>query len=116
MTDRPRAYVAGPLFDEGERWFIEQIEQLVADAGFETFLPHRDNPPKDLEAETGIAKTTLPELIDNMPAELIIDRQLFNCWQRARHVETVQIVNGLVPGQLTKALAGEPVGTIITRA
>ncbi len=43
----PRAYVAGPLFDEGERWWIEQIDQLVADAGFITFLPHRDNPPKD---------------------------------------------------------------------
>ncbi|CAB4336893.1 MAG: nucleoside 2-deoxyribosyltransferase [Actinobacteria bacterium] len=43
----PRVYVAGPLFDEGERWFIEKVESLVASAGFETFLPHRDNPPKD---------------------------------------------------------------------
>ena len=42
-----KAYVAGPLFDEGERWWIEKVEQLVAQAGFETFLPHRDNPPKD---------------------------------------------------------------------
>jgi len=42
-----RAYIAGPLFDEGERWWIESVERLVADAGFETFLPHRDNPPKD---------------------------------------------------------------------
>jgi nucleoside 2-deoxyribosyltransferase len=43
---KPRAYLAGPLFDEGERWFIEKIEKLVSDQGFETFLPHRDNPPK----------------------------------------------------------------------
>ena len=42
-----RAYVAGPLFDDGERWFLEQIDELVAAAGFDTFLPHRDNPPKD---------------------------------------------------------------------
>ena len=42
-----KAYVAGPLFDEGERWWIETVEQLVAAAGFDTFLPHRDNPPKD---------------------------------------------------------------------
>ena len=42
----PRAYIAGPLFDEGERWFIEKVDSLVADAGFTTFLPHRDNPPK----------------------------------------------------------------------
>ena len=42
-----RAYIAGPLFDEGERWWIEKIDQTVAAAGFSTFLPHRDNPPKD---------------------------------------------------------------------
>ena len=41
-----KAYVTGPLFDEGERWWIEQIEQVVAGAGFTTFLPHRDNPTK----------------------------------------------------------------------
>lgn len=42
----PYVYVAGPLFDEGERWWIEQVESAVAEAGCETFLPHRDNPPK----------------------------------------------------------------------
>ena len=41
-----KAYIAGPLFDEGERWWIESVEALVAQAGFETFLPHRDNPLK----------------------------------------------------------------------
>lgn len=40
------AYVAGPLFDEGERWRMEQLDALVASCGFETFLPHRDGPPK----------------------------------------------------------------------
>ena len=42
-----RAYVAGPLFDEGERYWIETVDRVVAEAGFVTFLPHRDNPPKD---------------------------------------------------------------------
>jgi nucleoside 2-deoxyribosyltransferase len=42
-----KAYVAGPLFDEGERWWIEKVEQVVVEAGFTTFLPHRDNPTKD---------------------------------------------------------------------
>ena len=46
-TTAPRAYIAGPLFDEGERWWIEKVESLVASCGFVTFLPHRDNPPKD---------------------------------------------------------------------
>ena len=42
----PLVYVAGPLFDEGERWWIELVEQTVVAAGFSTFLPHRDNPVK----------------------------------------------------------------------
>ena len=46
-VNAPRVYVAGPLFDEGERWWIERVEALVAEEGFITFLPHRDNPPKD---------------------------------------------------------------------
>jgi molybdenum storage protein len=27
---------------------------------------------------------------------------------------SIQVINGLVPGNLTRALAGEPVGTVIT--
>ena len=46
MSKAPYAYIAGPLFDEGERWFIEKVDALVAARGFDTFLPHRDNPPK----------------------------------------------------------------------
>ena len=46
MSNKPYVYVAGPLFDEGERWFIENVDALVQDCGFDTFLPHRDNPPK----------------------------------------------------------------------
>ena len=42
-------YVAGPLFDEGERWWIEQIEQTITEIGFNTFQPHRDNPEKTSE-------------------------------------------------------------------
>lgn len=53
MADRPRAYIAGPLFDEGERWWIEKVDALVADLGFETFLPHRDNPEKTAD-NTGL--------------------------------------------------------------
>ena len=42
----PLVYVAGPLFDEGERWWIETIEARIASLGVATFLPHRDNPDK----------------------------------------------------------------------
>jgi molybdenum storage protein len=33
---------------------------------------------------------------------------------RARHIRSIQVINGLRPGNLTRALAGEHVGTIIT--
>lgn len=74
-----------------------------------------DKDPKKHSDARHIKRTTLPELLSNMPSELILDHQLFTTWARSRHVEQIQIVNGLVPGQLTKALAGEPVGTVITR-
>jgi len=32
---------------------------------------------------------------------------------RARNIHEIQFVNGLKPGQLTAALDGEPVGTVI---
>jgi molybdenum storage protein len=74
-----------------------------------------DKDPKKHEGAKHIPRITLEALLANMPEELVVDRQLFTTWKGARHVEQIQIVNGLVPGQLTKALAGEPVGTVITR-
>jgi molybdenum storage protein len=74
-----------------------------------------DKDPKKHSDAKLIKHTTLDALMKNLPEELILDRALFTTWQRARHIEHVQIVNGLVPGQLTKALAGEPVGTVIVK-
>ncbi len=74
-----------------------------------------DKDPKKHEGAKHIAKATLEDLMKDLPKELILDEQLFKVWQKARHVKTVQIVNGLVPGQLTQALAGEPVGTVLTK-
>jgi molybdenum storage protein len=74
-----------------------------------------DKDPKKHDDAKHIPRITLEELSANMPEELILDRQLFDSWKDGRHIEEIQIVNGLVPGQLTRALAGEPVGTVITR-
>ncbi len=35
-------YVAGPLFNSHERWFIEQIAAALEKEGYKTFVPHRD--------------------------------------------------------------------------
>lgn len=74
-----------------------------------------DKDPKHHADATFIPEITLAELAANMPEELILDRQVFEAWKDARHVQRIQIVNGLVPGQLTKALDGENVGTVITK-
>jgi nucleoside 2-deoxyribosyltransferase len=35
-------YVAGPLFNMHERWYLERITEALEGAGYRTFLPHRD--------------------------------------------------------------------------
>jgi molybdenum storage protein len=74
-----------------------------------------DKDPKQHADAKLIPKITYEDLMKNLPEELCLDKQLFTAWDNARHVERVQIVNGLKPGQLTRALAGEDVGTVITR-
>ncbi len=41
------------------------------------------------------------------------DRAMLEVMATARHLERVQVVNGLVPGRITAALRGEHVGTLI---
>lgn len=36
------AYIAGPLFSEGERSFLEKVDKICREKGLETYLPHRD--------------------------------------------------------------------------
>lgn len=35
-------YVAGPLFNTHERWYLERIAERLESEGYRTFLPHRD--------------------------------------------------------------------------
>lgn len=35
-------YIAGPLFNTHERWYLERIAEVLEEAGYETFLPHRE--------------------------------------------------------------------------
>ncbi|MCX5742537.1 MAG: uridine kinase [Proteobacteria bacterium] len=57
----------------------------------------------------------LEHLLNNLPAELPIDLAVFQSWKDSKNLERIQIINGLVPGQLTAALRGEDVGTVITK-
>ena len=48
--------------------------------------------------------------------DLVVERAVLEMMLNARHIREIQFVNGLKPGQLTAALDGEPVGTIIYNA
>ena len=37
-----KCYIAGPLFTEGDRWYLEKIDKVCADLNISTYLPHRD--------------------------------------------------------------------------
>ena len=46
-------------------------------------------------------------------ATLPVEPVVLDLITRAKLAKQIRIVNGLVPGNLTRALAGEPVGTLI---
>ncbi len=45
--------------------------------------------------------------------DLIIERPCLDILQNSEVIDKIQIINGLEKGNLTKALNGKPVGTII---
>ncbi len=62
-----------------------------------------------------IPRITLDELLKAKLPTNILDEELFRAWSTAKNLSRVQIVNGLVPGMLSRALRGEDVGTVITK-
>ena len=73
---------------------------------------HTADPKKDSSCEF-IPRISVQELLARDLEDLIVERAVLEFMVRARHVREIQFVNGLKPGQLTAALNGEPVGTII---
>jgi molybdenum storage protein len=71
---------------------------------------YTDDPKTDPEA-TLLRTTTVKELRD-LPT-LPFDRPVLDLLERARTVRELRVVNGTTAGQLTAALAGEDVGTIV---
>ena len=59
-----------------------------------------------------LRETSVAELA-KLQGTLPFDRVLLEVMATARHIERVQVVNGLVPGRLAAALRGQHVGSII---
>ncbi|MFD2233216.1 uridine kinase [Phaeospirillum tilakii] len=74
---------------------------------------YTDN-PKTAKHATFIPKISVDEMKARGLHDSILEFPLLDLLQSARHLHEVQVINGLVPGNLTRALAGEHVGTIIT--
>ncbi len=70
--------------------------------------------PKTSKDATFIPKITVDEMKARGLHDSILEFPVLDLLKTARHVREVQVINGLVPGNLTRALNGEHVGTIIT--
>jgi molybdenum storage protein len=70
--------------------------------------------PKTSKDATFIPKISVAEMKARGLQDSILEFPVLDLLASARYVREVQVINGLVPGNLTRALAGEHVGTIIT--
>lgn len=75
---------------------------------------YTDDPKKNPKAEfiPEIGAKTLMELDLE---DLVIERPCLEIIQNSEVIEKIQVINGLEPGNITRALRGEPVGSIIYR-
>lgn len=73
---------------------------------------YTDHPRRNPKA-TLIRDITTRELLDRNLPDLPVERELLRTLDNARSLRQVQVINGLDPMNLQRALAGETVGTII---
>ena len=70
--------------------------------------------PKTSKGATFIPKISVAEMQARGLHDSVLEFPVLDLLRTARHVRQIQVVNGLVPGNLSRALAGEHVGTLIT--
>ena len=75
-----------------------------------------DDDPKKNARATRIPRITAKELLARDLKDLVLERVVIEYLARARFCTKLQIINGLERGPLTRALAGEDVGTIISQS
>jgi molybdenum storage protein len=71
------------------------------------------DPKKDSKARF-IPRITAEELEALDLDDVVVERSVLALMKNAEHRRSIQVINGLKPGNLTRALDGEAVGTIIT--
>ncbi len=73
---------------------------------------YTDDPKKNPKAEF-VARVGAKELMERDQDDLVIERPCLEILQNSQVVNQIQIINGLQEGNITRALSGEHVGTII---
>ncbi len=71
------------------------------------------DPKKDKDAKF-IPKVTVSELEEMDLQDVVVERAVIDLMKSATNRRSIQVINGLEKGNLTRALEGEEVGTIIT--
>ena len=112
----PSEGVIPPYRTDAGCWLVAE----VYGARSMTFVKDEDGlytaNPKTDDGATFIPEITVDELLAMDLPDLVVERPLLELMRNARHAKTIQVINGLKPGNIAKALAGEHVGTIITAA
>lgn len=73
---------------------------------------YSEDPKKNPDAKF-IPEAGAQDLLDSGQDDLVIERPCLEIIQNSEVLEKVQVINGMVPGNITKALNGEHVGTFI---
>ncbi len=96
------AYLVAEVFGARSMIFVKDEEGL-----------YTADPKKDRHARF-IPKITVAELEAMDLQDVVVERAVLELMANAQHRRSVRVINGLVPGNLTRALEGEDVGTLIT--
>jgi molybdenum storage protein len=96
------AYLVSEVFGARSMIFVKDEQGL-----------YTADPKKDSNAKF-IPEITVAELETLDLEDVVVERSVLELMKNAEHSRSIQVINGLEPGNLTRALNGERVGTIIT--
>jgi molybdenum storage protein len=98
------SYLVGEVFGARNVILIKDVDGL-----------YTDDPKLDPAAKL-IPEISVAELLARRPPTLPVEPVILDLLTRAKTMRSFRIINGLIPGNLTRALAGEAVGTVIRSA
>jgi molybdenum storage protein len=98
------SYLVGEVFGARSIILLKDVDGLYT-------ADPKTNPDAEFIPEINTA-----ELIAQRLPTLPIEPVVLELLSRGRLARSIQIINGLVPGNLTRALNGEPIGTVIRGA